>query len=1167
MSGSVSIVSSNSQLSSDQSGSFFSSEAPSFRRPQYVDPKVAVEENRTVAYSKMLVIFVLLMGLSAVTSTMYFVIENEEKEDFEVQFQNYADQIFAVSKQNTISTLDVIDSFATTIESYAYAKKNTWPLVTIPNFAERIDRIVKVSHATRFAFCPIVESEMVDKWINYNAEYRMNYYQEGVNYLQAKNFTAETLEANTADYIFSIDYQKLFSVADILEVDYQKLLLVPDIPDNNGVVAPLWQGHPIEGSPLSTLTNYNILSAGNVMTTYETVVATQTTSLNFVGTPIEVVTRDEDGKLIGFGLNGWRAESVVIQPIFDKNSQSTNGEKKIVGVIWAMIDWVHYFENLLPETARGIFVVLKSSCRSNSTDTAGWTVTYKINGLEAEIIADSFSDSNDGDAHDPKYDKLKVTKLLFEPEYDRSKVSEDACVPSLTLDIYPSDEFKKTFETTRAILFAFGVVLVFAFTSLVLVLYDISVRRRQDKIMARIIRQDKIVSNMFPSTIRDRLYADGGESQGKRLHDDDGFDDDAFFNTGHIAELYPSVSLIFADISGFTAWSSQREPSQVFLLLETIYSKFDKIAYRYGVFKVETVGDCYVAVSGLPDRCENHVEVIAKFAREILAAMTGLTRNLEVSLGPDTTDLALRIGVHSGQVTAGVLRGERSRFQLFGDAVNVASRMESTGVRNRIQLSENSATLLREKGKGKWIKPREDSVLLKGKGSMNTFWLETKLESRKRYSKYKKNKSQSQHENKSQMDLINEEEEEEEDTEVDLDDDEENPDESHPDYQAAAKTERLVQWNAEVLGQLLQQILAARDASAPIDPKSAVETSEKEIGKGVTVLEEFVPIISLPEVAMDDLKKRRDPKSVRLSESARSQLHTYLSIVAGMYPPNPFHNFEHASHVTSSVRKLLTRIVNVDNEQDSAEARDSYGITNDPLTQFAVVFSAVIHDVDHPGIPNAQLVKENTRNAEKYKGKSIAEQNSVDLAWKVLMQNEFGDLRACIYSNEDELRRFRQLVVNTVMATDICDKELGALRKNRWAVAFSDEKVDSTIMEARNRKATIVIEHLIQASDVSHTMQHWHKFIQWNRRLFDEMYAAYKSGRAANDPSEGWYESEIGFFDFYIIPLAKKLDSCGVFGVSSHEYLNYATANRDEWVTKGRDCVKEYLASVESEYH
>merc|ERR1712194_741841 len=203
-----------------------------------------------------------------------------------------------------------------------------------------------------------------------------------------------------------------------------------------------------------------------------------------------------------------------------------------------------------------------------------------------------------------------------------------------------------------------------------------------------------------------------------------------------------------------------------------------------------------------------------------------------------------------------------------------------------------------------------------------------------------------------------------------------------------------------------------------------------------------------------------------------------------------------------------------------------------------------------------QLVKENTRLAQIYR-KSIAEQNSVELVWDLLMSSDYEDLRSCIYSSKDELQRFRQLVVNTVMATDIVDKELQTLRKMRWEKAFSFSDDEANLNE--NRKATIVIEHLIQASDVSHTMQHWNLYRKWNEKFFFELYDAYRNGRAETDPSINWYKGEIGFFDFYIIPLAKKLESCGVFGVSSHEYLNYAQSNREEWVREGEQVVKDFL--------
>ena len=107
-----------------------------------------------------------------------------------------------------------------------------------------------------------------------------------------------------------------------------------------------------------------------------------------------------------------------------------------------------------------------------------------------------------------------------------------------------------------------------------------------------------------------------------------------------------------------------------------------------------------------------------------------------------------------------------------------------------------------------------------------------------------------------------------------------------------------------------------------------------------------------------------------------------------------------------------------------------------------------------------------------------------------------------------------------------------------------------------------VIEHLIQASDVSHCMQHYTIYKKWNERLFQECYKAYKAGRAEKDPSTYWYEGEKGFYDFYIIPLAKKLKECGVFGVSSSEYLDYAVRNRQEWEEHGKEAVDEMIANA-----
>jgi class 3 adenylate cyclase len=187
----------------------------------------------------------------------------------------------------------------------------------------------------------------------------------------------------------------------------------------------------------------------------------------------------------------------------------------------------------------------------------------------------------------------------------------------------------------------------------------------------------------------------------------------------------------------------------VFYLLENIYSVFDKLADTFKVFKVETIGDCCkcrssslfvrltaisyhallftgldVAVCGLPDPNERHAVVMVKFANSCRQQFDSLVSEMVTQLGPDTRDLRLRIGLHSGPVTAGVLRGQKSRFQLFGDTVNTASRMESNGVPSKIHISQETASILIDLGKAHWISPRDAMVQAKGKGTIQTFWAE-----------------------------------------------------------------------------------------------------------------------------------------------------------------------------------------------------------------------------------------------------------------------------------------------------------------------------------------------------------------------------------------------------------------------------------------------------------
>lgn len=190
-----------------------------------------------------------------------------------------------------------------------------------------------------------------------------------------------------------------------------------------------------------------------------------------------------------------------------------------------------------------------------------------------------------------------------------------------------------------------------------------------------------------------------------------------------IADMFPSTTIMFADIAGFTSWSSAHTPQHVFRLLEKLFKEFDRASKKLGVFKVETIGDCYVAVCGLPTPRDDHAVVMSQFA---LVCQRKFNQVINSLVDIDADILRLRSGLHSGPITGGILRGEKSRFQLFGDTMNIAAKMESSGTPTKVQISEQTAELLTNAGKNSWFIPREDLVTLKGQedaDALQTYWL------------------------------------------------------------------------------------------------------------------------------------------------------------------------------------------------------------------------------------------------------------------------------------------------------------------------------------------------------------------------------------------------------------------------------------------------------------
>ncbi|MBD1843292.1 response regulator [Cyanobacteria bacterium FACHB-63] len=179
-----------------------------------------------------------------------------------------------------------------------------------------------------------------------------------------------------------------------------------------------------------------------------------------------------------------------------------------------------------------------------------------------------------------------------------------------------------------------------------------------------------------------------------------------------IADYFPEVTVLFADIVGFTHLSSQRSPIEVVTQLNQIFSMFDHLADRHGLEKIKTIGDAYMVVGGLPLPHPDHADAIAEMALDMQNAIAQLNQATGESF-------AIRIGINTGAVVAGVIGARKFTYDLWGDTVNIASRMESQGVPGSIQTTRATYERLRDR----YLFEKRGAIEVRGRGAMITYWL------------------------------------------------------------------------------------------------------------------------------------------------------------------------------------------------------------------------------------------------------------------------------------------------------------------------------------------------------------------------------------------------------------------------------------------------------------
>ena len=233
-------------------------------------------------------------------------------------------------------------------------------------------------------------------------------------------------------------------------------------------------------------------------------------------------------------------------------------------------------------------------------------------------------------------------------------------------------------------------------------------------------------------------------------------------------------------------------------------------------------------------------------------------------------DLCMRFGIHSGSVTGGVLKGDRARFQLFGDTVNTAARMESTGMRGRIQVSEVTATLLKQSGKEGWLTPRDDSVKVKGKGALKTYWLTVTggLQARSNMSDQDQDEEQREAE---QVKLLKP-------SNVDLD------------KRHHMKETRLVDWVADILLEHIKKVVIVHQRCM-LQP-TLRQRLYYEPPEGKNCLDEVKAAINMPVFDPKVIDAAHDSNLIEVPQDIVDSLREYVADIAQSYHDNPFHNFE-----------------------------------------------------------------------------------------------------------------------------------------------------------------------------------------------------------------------------------------------------------------------------------
>ena len=479
-----------------------------------------------------------------------------------VQYKQYFENIQTLVTWEVKNKFAIMAQLAASVTTSAHLSNSQFPYLTNPDFEISGGYADGLTGIASVVFAPLVQGESQIDWENYSVA-NQGWIAEGVRLGLVHPDHKNPIEGSFQDHqdlrnLQSPEDTEIVPISDkVYSVQGEDSTQVPYHGKAGEWLAPAWQIAPTPAED-PKMVNFNMLADLDIKNLYEIMTRTnshvmsRSIEVDFLFDHIYDKTEKEKKE---------RPHSYIGEPVYEGFEPESN----MVGFLVAITTWDNLLNNIIPAGVDAISVVVKSQ-------ECGDLFTFELHGPTPVFVGY-------GDHHDARFDEYLYSFVM--ESFADGAVKEGLCLHEML--VYPSQELKDSYETSKPVIYTCTIALAFLGTAILFLVYDRLVTTRQKQAAADAERTSAIMTSLFPATVRDRLFedVDKGDSNEKKSSldafvkgDNKSLDEgeNHAFKTRPIADLFPDVTVMFADIAGFTAWSSTREPAQVFELLETLYS-------------------------------------------------------------------------------------------------------------------------------------------------------------------------------------------------------------------------------------------------------------------------------------------------------------------------------------------------------------------------------------------------------------------------------------------------------------------------------------------------------------------------------------------------------------------------------------------------------------------